>query len=246
MINPILQSTCFLVVLAAPATSVADLSPIAPHLRLRWDADPPRDGIQAICGEVSNDGTQAAQHVRLRIEELDSRGRVINRREMELLGELPVGGRSYFCVPEPAGAFEGFRTMNRETREVPEGVARVTAGAKATYVDAIRDWVRRGAESEHAMSAARARAHLPSLTDDMAAAQAMFRLGQFLLKRGDEVQARRWLAEATRRHPDSWCLWRQQAGVNETGLASLPDFWARVDALGERRYYAPVDMKGMP
>lgn len=147
---------------------------------------------------------------------------------------------------ESAGAYEGFRKMNRETREVPEDVARVTAGAKSQYLDAIRDWVRRGAESRHAMSAAQARAHLPALTDDMAAAQAMFRLGQFLLKRGDEAQARRWLAEATRRHPDSWCLWRQQAGVNETGLASLPEFWARVDALGDKRYYAPVDMQGMP
>ena len=147
---------------------------------------------------------------------------------------------------ESAGAYEGFRKMNRETREVPEDVARVTAGAKTMYVNAIRDWVRRGAQSEHAMSAVQARAHLPALTDDMAAAQVMFRLGQFLIKRGDEAQGRRWLAEATRRHPDSWCLWRQQAGVNETGLAALPEFWARVDALGEKRYYAPVDMQGMP
>jgi hypothetical protein len=41
-------------------------------------------------------------------------------------------------------------------------------------------------------------------------------------------------------------MWRQRAGLTELGLASQPDFWARVDALGERRYYAPVDMKGMP
>jgi hypothetical protein len=41
-------------------------------------------------------------------------------------------------------------------------------------------------------------------------------------------------------------MWRQRAGVTELGLASQPDFWARVDALGARKYYAPVDMKGMP
>jgi hypothetical protein len=28
---------------------------------------------------------------------------VIDRREMEVLGEVPADGRSYFCVPEPAG-----------------------------------------------------------------------------------------------------------------------------------------------
>ena len=74
----------------------------------------------------------------------------------------------------------------------------------------------------------------------------MFRLGQFLMRHGDAQEGARWLRKATALHPDSWCLWRQQAGVNELGLAALPDFWERVDALGDRRYYAPVDMKGMP
>jgi hypothetical protein len=34
--------------------------------------------------------------------------------------------------------------------------------------------------------------------------------------------------------------------VTELGLAAQPDFWERVDALGERRYYVPIEMKGMP
>jgi len=44
---------------------------------------------------------------------------------------------------EPAGAYEGFRKMNRATREMPEDVARLTAQAKTTYLDAIRDIERR-------------------------------------------------------------------------------------------------------
>ena len=147
---------------------------------------------------------------------------------------------------ESAGAYEGFRKMDRATREVPDEIAKRTADAKSTYVNAVRDWVLRGPESEHAFSADRARAHLPALTEDTATAQAMFRLGQFLIRHGQAEEGQRWLEEATRRHPDSWCLWRQQAGVNEVGFAALPDFWARVDALGDRRYYAKVDMKGMP
>jgi hypothetical protein len=147
---------------------------------------------------------------------------------------------------EAAGAYEGFRKMNRATREMPEEVARLTADARATYLDAVRDWVRRGSESVHALPAESARAHLPALTEDMATAQAMFRLGQFLLRHGEKEEGDRWLGEASRRHPDSWCIWRQSAGVNDTGLAALPEFWERVDALGEKRYYLPVDMKGMP
>jgi len=147
---------------------------------------------------------------------------------------------------EPAGAYEGFRKMNRTTREVPEDVARLTAQAKTTYVEAIGDWVRNGTRSAHAFTADQARTHLPALTDDVVTAQALFRLGQALIRRGEVDEGSRRIAEASRLHPDSWCIWRQGAGVTEQGLGALPDFWQRVDALGEQRYYARVDMAGMP
>lgn len=41
---------------------------------------------------------------------------------------------------------------------------------------------------------------------------------------------------------DSWAMWRQAAEKDKRGLASGPAFWARVDALGDRYYYAPVDI----
>lgn len=147
---------------------------------------------------------------------------------------------------ESAGAYEGFRKMNRSTRELPADVAKVNADAKATYVAAIRDWVEKGPASEHVFDAAAARARVPAVTEEMARAHAAFRLGQYLIRQGRADEGDRWLAEASRLHPESWCMWRQRAGVNELGLAALSDFWERVDALGARRYYAPVDMKGMP
>ena len=147
---------------------------------------------------------------------------------------------------EPAGAYEGFRKMDRTTREVPEDVARLTAQAKRTYLEAIRDWVRNGTRSAYAFTADQARSHLPALTDDVVTAQALFRLGQALIRRGEVDEGNRRIEEASRLYPDSWCIWRQGAGVTEQGLAAQPDFWQRVDALGERRYYARVDMAGMP
>jgi hypothetical protein len=147
---------------------------------------------------------------------------------------------------ETAGAYEGFRRMDRVTREIPAEAARITAEAKATYVSAVRDWVLNGTASEHVLDATRARANVSVPAEDVAQAHAAFRLGQHLIRRGQAEEGDRWLREASRLHPDSWCMWRQRAGVNELGLASQPDFWARVDALGDRRYYAPVDMKGMP
>lgn len=147
---------------------------------------------------------------------------------------------------EAAGAYEGFRKMNRATREMPEEVTRLTVQARATYLDAIRDWARRGAQSPHAFTPEQARAHVPALTEDIAVAQALFRLGQFLIRHGEAGEGQRVMQEASRRHPDSWCIWRQGAGVNEMGFAAQPDFWERVDGLGTKRYYAPVDMTGMP
>jgi hypothetical protein len=80
----------------------------------------------------------------------------------------------------------------------------------------------------------------------MARAHTAFRLGQYLLREG---RARRATGGWPRR---AGCI--QSPGrcgvsgpaVNELGLAALPDFWSAVDALGAKRYYAPVDMKGMP
>lgn len=147
---------------------------------------------------------------------------------------------------ESAGAFEGFRAMDRATRKVPDEVAAVTSRAKGTYVDAVRDWVTRGSSSVHAFSPAQAAARLALPNESVARAHAHFRLGQYLRRRGDRGGARVQFEEARRLHPDSWNIWRQTAAVDGRGLASGPEFWARVDALGSRRYYAPVDMEGMP
>jgi hypothetical protein len=75
-----------------------------PLLRLHWEADAAREGLQVVCGEVRNDGTRAAQHVRLLVEQLDGGGRVMASRALVVLGVVPADGRAYFCVPEPAGA----------------------------------------------------------------------------------------------------------------------------------------------
>jgi hypothetical protein len=147
---------------------------------------------------------------------------------------------------ESAGAYEGFRSMDRTTRKVPDEVAAITSRAKRTYVDAVRDWVIQGRSSVHVFGPEQATAHLTLPDESVARAHAHFRLGQHLLRRGQESAAQAEFEEARRLHPDSWNIWRQTAAVDARGLAAGPEFWARVEALGSRRYYAPVDMEGMP
>ncbi len=147
---------------------------------------------------------------------------------------------------ESAGAYEGFRSMDRTTRKVPDEVAAMTSRAKRTYVDAVRDWVIQGRSSVHVFGPEQATAHLTLPDESVARAHAHFRLGQHLLRRGQESAAQAEFEEARRLHPDSWNIWRQTAAVDARGLAAGPEFWSRVEALGSRRYYAPVDMAGMP
>src|SRR5215468_9529568 len=90
---------------------------------------------------------------------------------------------------ESAGAYEGFRAMDRATRKVPDEIAAITSHAKRTYVDAVRDWVIRGRASVHAFDADRASTHLSLPDESIARAHAHFRLGQFLRRRGRQEAA---------------------------------------------------------
>jgi hypothetical protein len=87
----------------SPAKSEGE-GPAATALRVQWQADPPRSGLQAVCGHVSNDRPMSAAHVRLRVEGLDERGGVTGRREAEVLGQVPSGGNALYCITMFAGA----------------------------------------------------------------------------------------------------------------------------------------------
>ena len=144
---------------------------------------------------------------------------------------------------EVAGSTEHFRRMNRETRELaPEAVA-ARGAARRLYLDAVRDWVRSG---RHALAPDAARARQPAITAEVALARAHFRLGVWLHERGRVAERDRQFQRASELHPDSWCIWRQAADLEKIGNAAGPAFWARVDALAEKRYYPPPDIPGFP
>lgn len=147
--------------------------------------------------------------------------------------------------PENAGSSDAFRHMDRVTKQMTPEQLKERERTKSIYVTAVRDWVSKGSTSEFVYDAGqvRARLHLPDSA--IAEAHAHFRLAQHLLQQGKRYEAMTHFSEASRLHPESWTIWRQTAEKDATGLATGPEFWARVDALGDRPYHRPIDMKGL-
>jgi hypothetical protein len=146
---------------------------------------------------------------------------------------------------EVAGSGDYFRKMDRQTRTLPEEAKQMRESMRARYMEALRDWVINGPKSTYALDPNAARTRVRPQNDDVALGHCWFRLGQHLHDRGARDEAESAFAKASRLHPESWSIWRQAGDLRLEGKPN-PDFWARVDALGSRRYYDKIDMPGMP
>ena len=152
--------------------------------------------------------------------------------------------------PESPGATDAFRSMNLQTREVPKDRAADGRLRRQIYVDALRDWIERGAASPHALPPDEVRRRMRGVDPDASLASAQFRLGVWLAQHGEREAGQRALDAAVRLQPESWRFLRQKIVLSDpalTGqLASNPEFWQAVQALGDRYYYPPTEMAGMP
>jgi hypothetical protein len=147
--------------------------------------------------------------------------------------------------PEPAGASDDFRTMDRTTFAMPPEAIERLRHRRRTYAAALRDWAEKGAESEFALSPEEVRKRLRGRPPEHALANAHFVMAEYLVEQGDREAAQRHLAEAKRLHPENWSFRRQSWALEDPAKAGGPEYWAAVDALGDRPYYDPIDMPGI-
>jgi len=158
---------------------------------------------------------------------IDEQGRIV--RPTESGGSIDILREFDF----EAGAFK------------PEATERA-ATAKTTYLDAVKDWAVNGAASQYAFEPDAARSHVPVVSDAAMAAHAGFQLGQYLASQGRNEEAETIFARCREQHPDSWNIFRETTERMEGGIAAGEEFWNKVMSLGEKQYYASVDMDGMP
>lgn len=143
---------------------------------------------------------------------------------------------------EPAGATDAFRRMDRATLRLPPDAAAEARAARQAYLDAVRDWVRQGPRSRYVLPPKRVRARLAGEDADATLAALHFRLGVWLWEHGQDSEAQGHFREAQRLSPRDWRYRRQVWHLEEPGKAGGPEFWAAVDALGDRPYYPPLDL----
>jgi hypothetical protein len=158
---------------------------------------------------------------------IDEQGRIV--RPTESGGSIDILREFDF----EAGAFK------------PEATERA-ASAKTTYLDAVKDWAVNGAASRFAFDPDAARSHVQVVSDAAMEAHAGFQLGQFLASQGRTEEAEAIFARCREQHPDSWNIFRETTVRMEGGIAAGEEFWNKVMSLGEKQYYASVDMDGMP
>jgi hypothetical protein len=142
---------------------------------------------------------------------------------------------------EPAGSSDAFRKMDHTNFSIPPDALDELQAKRNAYLNAIRDWVAKGPASKFALSESEAvrRMHTPS--DDHVRAAANFRLGEYLAERGHPLDAQKYFAEAKRLRPESWNYKRQAWALEDPMKAGGPEFWAAVDALGDKKYYPGSD-----
>ncbi|HZP37361.1 MAG TPA: hypothetical protein VFE48_12835 [Methylomirabilota bacterium] len=87
----------------SPSASRAEEAEGPAGLRIRWNADAPASGLQAVCGRVFNDGPTDARRVRIRVEGLDDRGSVTARRDGDVVGSVWSRSAGLFCLTMAAG-----------------------------------------------------------------------------------------------------------------------------------------------
>ena len=124
-----------------------------------------------------------------------------------------------------------------------EGEQAISFGTDV-YEPALKDWVAKGADSEHVQSAETVANNIRQHSSDQQKADAAFRLGNLFRMHGQEAKADEYWAMARALNPDSVNFIRQNLTLTEEGSAgeTFREMMGEYVSSG-RDYYRPLDIK---
>ena len=108
------------------------------------------------------------------------------------------------------------------------------------FAPALRDWVEKGAASAFAMTPKEAASKIRPRTEDEELAELTFKLGVYFHLAGDEPRANQYWEQSQKLSPDSWNFHRQDWSF--TPREAGRNWFSKFQALGDKPYYAPIDL----
>jgi hypothetical protein len=143
---------------------------------------------------------------------------------------------------------EAFKAIDLASFSMPADAVETGVAQRKRYLDALRDWVRRGPESPAVVPAGEAAQRLGGTAKwgDPAKAAAHFRIAETLYRRKDPDAAQEHFATAARLWPENWAYQRQArqlADPDTVGeLDAGPEFWRSLETRGPGTFYPPVEL----
>ncbi len=108
------------------------------------------------------------------------------------------------------------------------------------YAPAVEDWVKNGAKSRFAWSAAEIAKHVHPRSLDQGRAQALFALGVYFSNQKDLKKAKPYFAEAESLDPDNWNIHRQDWAITDKKAQNRN--WLTKVTKSKKPYYAQLDL----
>ena len=110
------------------------------------------------------------------------------------------------------------------------------------YLDAVRDWVAKGAASAYVMDETRLGSRLPDLEFDDVAAAASFHLGTYLALQGHPDDALIAFKRAHALRPENWTYKRQAWSLGDIERDYGTNFQEALKDPASGPFYPPVDL----
>ena len=111
------------------------------------------------------------------------------------------------------------------------------------YLDAIRDWVEKGAQSAFALNEKELKERLAPQNPDWSLASAEFALAEYLYRNGQTAASIKHYKEAQRLNPESWNYKRQAWALSDSERDYGTSFMKEVQKLNGKPYYTPRRLK---